>query len=121
MPLPVSELLGDVDCCSGAEFRRQALIGENYSVHSVSHVTVFGSMAFTLTHSIQRFGSKQRERLVAFALSVRAQPLGFGISRPPMRSLSLQPNDSLTTQKMALSIGFIRFVSSANAIQAAGS
>jgi hypothetical protein len=38
-----------------------------------------------------------------------------------MHSLSLQPNDSLTTQEMALSIGFIRFVSSANAIQATGS
>ena len=35
-----------------------------------------------------------------------------------MRSLSLRPDDSLTIPKMALSIGFIRFVSSANAILA---
>jgi hypothetical protein len=38
-----------------------------------------------------------------------------------MRSLSLRPDDSLTIPKMALSIGFIRFVSSANAILATGS
>ena len=38
-----------------------------------------------------------------------------------MRSLSLRPDDSLTIPKMALSIGFIRFISSANAIQATGS
>jgi len=37
-----------------------------------------------------------------------------------MRSLSLRPDDSLTIPKMALSIGFIRFVSSANAIPATG-
>jgi hypothetical protein len=48
-------------------------------------------------------------------------PGAFGFSRPPMRSLSLRPDDSLTIPKMALSIGFIRFVSSANAIQATGS
>ena len=35
--------------------------------------------------------------------------------------LSLRPDDSLTIPKMALSIGFIRFISSANAIQATGS
>jgi hypothetical protein len=58
----------------------------------------------------------------------RLRPLGagsvsgaFGFSRPPMRSLSLRPNDSLTIQKMALSIGFIRFVPSTNAILATGS
>jgi len=34
---------------------------------------------------------------------------------------SLRPDDSLTIPKMALSIGFIRFVSFANAIQATGS
>ena len=38
-----------------------------------------------------------------------------------MRSLSLRPDDSLTSPKMALSIGFIRFFSSANAILATGS
>jgi hypothetical protein len=57
---------------------------------------------------------------VAFALSVQARPLEFRVSRPPMRSLSLRPDDSLTIPKMALSIGFIRFVSSANAILATG-
>jgi hypothetical protein len=48
-------------------------------------------------------------------------PWSFRFSRPPMRSLALRPDDSLTIPKMALSIGFIRFVSSANAIQATGS
>ena len=37
-----------------------------------------------------------------------------------MGSLSLRPGDSLTIPRMALSIGFIRFVSSADAIQATG-
>jgi hypothetical protein len=31
-----------------------------------------------------------------------------------MRSLALPPDDSLTISKMALSIGFVRFVSSTN-------
>ncbi len=35
-------------------------------------------------------------------------------------SLALRPGDSLTIPKMALSIGFIGFVSSTNAIQATG-
>jgi hypothetical protein len=35
-------------------------------------------------------------------------------------SLALQPGDSLTIPQMALSIGFMRFVSSAHAIQATG-
>ena len=34
---------------------------------------------------------------------------------------SLRPDDSLTIPKMALSIGFIRFVSSTNTIPATGS
>jgi len=38
-----------------------------------------------------------------------------------MRSLALRPDDSLTIPKMALSIGYTRFVSSTNAIQATGS
>jgi hypothetical protein len=38
-----------------------------------------------------------------------------------MRSLSLRPDDMLTVPKMALSTGFTRFVSSANAILATGS
>ena len=37
-----------------------------------------------------------------------------------MGSLALRPGDSLTIPKMALSIGFISFVSSTNAIQATG-
>ena len=41
----------------------------------------------------------------------------FILSRPPVGSLALRPGDSLTIPKMALSIGFIRFVSSADAIQ----
>jgi hypothetical protein len=35
-------------------------------------------------------------------------------------SLTLRPGDSLTIPRMALSIGFIHFVSSMNAIQATG-
>jgi hypothetical protein len=35
-------------------------------------------------------------------------------------SLALRPGDSLTIPRMALSIGFVRFVSSAVAIQATG-
>jgi hypothetical protein len=42
----------------------------------------------------------------------------FAFRWPPMRSLSLQPEDLLTIPRMALSIDFIRFVSSTNAIQA---
>ena len=37
-----------------------------------------------------------------------------------MGSLALRPGDSLTIPKMALSVGFIRFVSSTNATQATG-
>jgi hypothetical protein len=37
-----------------------------------------------------------------------------------MGSLSLRPGDSLTIPRMALSVGFIRFVSFANATQATG-
>ncbi len=37
-----------------------------------------------------------------------------------MGSLSLRPGDSLTAPRAALSIGFIRFVSSTNATQATG-
>jgi hypothetical protein len=35
-------------------------------------------------------------------------------------SLALRPGDSLTIPRMALSVGFIRFVSFANATQATG-
>ena len=37
-----------------------------------------------------------------------------------MGSLSLRPGDSLTIPRMALSVGFIRFVSSTDATQATG-
>ena len=37
-----------------------------------------------------------------------------------MGSLSLRPGDSLTIPKMALSVGFIRFVSSTDTTQAKG-
>jgi hypothetical protein len=40
----------------------------------------------------------------AFAPSRRARPLVCTFSRPPVRSLSLRPADSLTILKMALSI-----------------
>ena len=42
------------------------------------------------------------------------------LSRPPVDSLTLRPGDSLTIPKMALSIGFMSFVSSTHAIQATG-
>ena len=40
------------------------------------------------------------------------------LTGPPMGSLALRPGDSLTTPRVALSIGFSDFVSSATAIQA---
>ena len=58
----------------------------------------------------------------AFAPNERARPpdLCF-VSRPPLGLLSLRPGDSLTILiKMALSVGFIRFVSSVDATQAKG-
>src|SRR5271157_5298381 len=42
----------------------------------------------------------------------------YFLSRPPVGSLSLRPGDSLTILWMALSVGFIRFVSSTDATQA---
>ena len=57
----------------------------------------------------------------AFARPLRARPSDYFLSRPPPGSLALRPGDSLTIPKMALSVGFIRFVSSANATQATGS
>ena len=42
------------------------------------------------------------------------------LSRPPLGSLALRPGDSLAIQKMALSVGFIRVVSSTDATQATG-
>ena len=57
----------------------------------------------------------------AFAPKERARPpdLSF-VSRPLLGSLSLRPGDLLTIPKMALSVGFIRFVSSTDATQAKG-
>src|SRR5215813_3597325 len=43
------------------------------------------------------------------------------LSRPLLGSPTLRPGDSLTIPRMALSVGFIRFVSSTNATQATGS
>src|SRR5262252_4806272 len=48
-----------------------------------------------------------------------ARPPALIFSRPSLASLTLWPGDPLTIQKMALSIGFIRFVSSTDAIQVA--
>src|SRR5215467_13704487 len=45
----------------------------------------------------------------------------FFLSRPLLGSPTLRPGDSLTIPRMALSVGFIRFVSSTNATQATGS
>ena len=45
---------------------------------------------------------------------------GFYFSRPPMGSLALRPGNSLTIQKMALSVAFISFVFSTNATQTTG-
>ena len=44
----------------------------------------------------------------------------YFLSRPPVGSLALRPGDSLTIPRMALSVGFIRFVSSPDATQATG-
>ena len=55
--------------------------------------------------------------------SPRSRGLGlriYSLSRPPVGSLALRPGDSLTIPKMALSVGFIRFVSSTDATPATG-
>src|SRR5215471_10968509 len=49
------------------------------------------------------------------------RPSAYFLSRPLLGSLTLRPGDSLTIPRMALSVGFIRFVSSTNATQATGS
>ena len=56
----------------------------------------------------------------AFTREEWARPPVHIFSRPPLGSLALRPGDSLTIPRMALSIGFISFVSSTNAIQATG-
>ncbi len=57
----------------------------------------------------------------AFVPEEGTRPSGYFLSRPPVGSLTLRPGDSLTIPRMALSVGFIRFVSSTNATQATGS
>ena len=55
--------------------------------------------------------------------SPRIRGLGlrsYILSRPPLGSLALRPGDSLAILVMALSVGFIRFVSSTNATQVTG-
>src|SRR5262249_58474210 len=56
----------------------------------------------------------------AFAQWMGARLPVLGVSRPPLGSLALRPSDSLAILTMALSVGFIRFVSSSDATQASG-
>jgi hypothetical protein len=56
----------------------------------------------------------------AFARRQRVRPPELKFSRPPVGSLTLRPGDLLTLRTRALSIGFISFVSSTDAIQATG-
>ena len=56
----------------------------------------------------------------AFAPPQSARPPKLFLSGPPVGSLSLRPGDSLTIPWMALSISFIRFVSSTHVTQATG-
>ena len=56
----------------------------------------------------------------AFAREKRARPPGLRFSGPPVGSLLLRPGDLLTIPRMALSVGFIDFVSSTDATQATG-
>src|SRR5215831_5360172 len=64
----------------------------------------------------------QPDCLIACCLRLEQKGSAFGLflSRPPLSSLTLRPGDSLTIPRMALSVGFIRFVSSTNATQATG-
>ncbi len=57
---------------------------------------------------------------VAFTPEQWVRLLDLRFSRSPMRSLALQPHDLLTIPWMALSIDFMRFVSSTHAILATG-
>ena len=54
--------------------------------------------------------SQSASRHATFAPEQGARPPDLIFSGPPLGSLTLWPGDSLTIQKMALSIGFIRFV-----------
>jgi len=50
--------------------------------------------------------------------TIEVSAFGLILTRPLLGSLALRPDDSLTIPWMALSVGFIRFVSSADATQA---
>ncbi len=56
----------------------------------------------------------------AFIPRLRIRPLELTFSGPPVRSLSLRPDDSLTIPTMALSMGFRYLVSLLPAIQTTG-
>ncbi len=56
----------------------------------------------------RRIGQDSSTR-AAFATMVKARPPDFIVTGPPMGSLALRPGDSLTTLKMALSVGFRSF------------
>ncbi len=56
----------------------------------------------------------------AFVWKEQTRPPEFILTRLPSGSLSLRPDDSLTIPRMALSVSFTRFVSSANVTQAMG-
>ena len=57
----------------------------------------------------------------AFAPTIEGSASGVHFCRGHLLgSLSLRPGDSLTIPRMALSVGFIRFVSSTDATQATG-
>src|SRR5260370_38344621 len=69
----------------------------------------------------RRSGRPRRQRATchaAFAPKQRARPPDSIFSRPPLGSLALRPGDLLAIPNMALSVGFIPFVSSADATQA---
>ena len=74
---------------------------------------------------LPRRSDTPRQPVCDVPCSLRSGPRNstFGnhfLTRPLLGSLSLRPDDSLTIPRMALSVGFIRFVSSANATQATG-
>ena len=69
---------------------------------------------------VRRLVSQSAPAHAAFTLEKRARPPRLYFSGPPVGSLPLRPGDSLTILKMALSVGFIGFVSSTSATQATG-
>ena len=64
--------------------------------------------------------SQSATHRTAFTLSQRARPPESNLTRLPLSSLTLRPDDSLTILKMALSVRFIRFVSSTDGTLATG-